>query len=99
MGRLGAFWPNSNETKRGKGGSPPAPKARLVENHKWAHLSQFWSQSQQSQRMAKNHIVATFNPWPRETTRVHQLRPRKVSPKFRGRPLRTKGSRCGAYMV
>ncbi|MBW0466055.1 hypothetical protein O181_005770 [Austropuccinia psidii MF-1] len=42
MGPLGPFWPKSNEAKRGQGGSAPAPKARWVPNHKWAHLSQFW---------------------------------------------------------
>ncbi|MBW0564656.1 hypothetical protein O181_104371 [Austropuccinia psidii MF-1] len=39
-GLLGPFWPNSNEAKRGQGGSSAASKARWVPNHKCAHLSQ-----------------------------------------------------------
>ncbi|MBW0474585.1 hypothetical protein O181_014300 [Austropuccinia psidii MF-1] len=49
VGPLGPFQPKSNEAKRNQGGSTPAPKVR------WAHLSQFLPQSQQSQK------------WPRTT--------------------------------
>ncbi|MBW0477917.1 hypothetical protein O181_017632 [Austropuccinia psidii MF-1] len=38
-------------------------------------------------KMAKNHILDNFNPWPLETTRGHQLRSSKASPQFRGRTL------------
>ncbi|MBW0544301.1 hypothetical protein O181_084016 [Austropuccinia psidii MF-1] len=47
MGPLGAFWPKSNEVKRGKGGQPPALKAR------WTHLSQFWPPISTFPKMAK----------------------------------------------
>ncbi|MBW0480713.1 hypothetical protein O181_020428 [Austropuccinia psidii MF-1] len=50
MGPLSPFWPKFDVAKRRKGGIPLAPKARWVPNHKWAHLSQVWPQSQQSQK-------------------------------------------------
>ncbi|MBW0528071.1 hypothetical protein O181_067786 [Austropuccinia psidii MF-1] len=54
MGPLRTSWPKSNEAKRGQGGCPPASKARWVPNHKWANLSLFWPQSEQSQNCQKN---------------------------------------------
>ncbi|MBW0590066.1 hypothetical protein O181_129781 [Austropuccinia psidii MF-1] len=53
MQPLGPFWPKSNEANRGQAGRPPASKARWVPNHKWANLSLFWPQYQQSQNGQK----------------------------------------------
>ncbi|MBW0508040.1 hypothetical protein O181_047755 [Austropuccinia psidii MF-1] len=69
---------------------PPAPKARPVPNHKWAHLSPslapvstipYWPKRNPGTRLA------TFHQWPLQTTRAHQLSSSKDFPKFRGRPL------------
>ncbi|MBW0483227.1 hypothetical protein O181_022942 [Austropuccinia psidii MF-1] len=38
-------------------------------------------------KLGKNHIFATFKPWPLATTTGHQLRSRKASPQLKGRPL------------
>ncbi|MBW0522059.1 hypothetical protein O181_061774 [Austropuccinia psidii MF-1] len=75
------------EGKRGQGRSPPAPKARWVSTHKWAHLSQFGPQAQQSQKWPKGPQDPDWTRtkfWPLSTTRGHQLRSSKASPQFRG---------------
>ncbi|MBW0478182.1 hypothetical protein O181_017897 [Austropuccinia psidii MF-1] len=93
---LGPFWPRSNDTKRGQGGKPPALKARWVPNHKWTHLSQFWPpistlpkipQTTPGPKLAKNHVLTIFNPWPLAATRGHQLNSSKLSSPFRGKTL------------
>ncbi|MBW0552867.1 hypothetical protein O181_092582 [Austropuccinia psidii MF-1] len=113
MGPLGPFWPKSNEDKRGLGGSPPAPKARWVPKHKCAHLSQFWPQTQPSQRWPKGPQDPN---WPRTTVWPFSTPGLWKPPEaIRSGPerfplnswedisltnvLHTKGSRCGAYMV
>ncbi|MBW0512135.1 hypothetical protein O181_051850 [Austropuccinia psidii MF-1] len=85
MGPLGPFWPKSNEAKRGPGGSPPAPKARWVQNHKGAHLSPILAPNLNNPKMAKRTPRTTG--WPLETTRGHQLSYREASPQLRVRPL------------
>ncbi|MBW0505630.1 hypothetical protein O181_045345 [Austropuccinia psidii MF-1] len=93
---LGPFCPESNEAKRGQGGSPPAPKARCVPNPKWAHLSQFWPlipsiskwpKRTSAPKLAKNNSLSTFNPCALGSTRGHQLRSSKASPQLRGSTL------------
>ncbi|MBW0525142.1 hypothetical protein O181_064857 [Austropuccinia psidii MF-1] len=78
MGPLGPFWPNSNEAKRGQGGSSAAPKARCgppepVDDPKWP----------------KNHLrtqtghTSVHGLWkPSEATRSA---PSKDSPPFQGK--------------
>ncbi|MBW0559727.1 hypothetical protein O181_099442 [Austropuccinia psidii MF-1] len=65
VGLLGHFWPNSNEAKRGQGGSSAAPKARCVSNHKWAHLSQLLTpkpnQPTLGPKLAINQSIAAGN--------------------------------------
>ncbi|MBW0585382.1 hypothetical protein O181_125097 [Austropuccinia psidii MF-1] len=75
MGPLGPFWLNSNEAKRGQGSDLPPPKAR------WAHLSQFWPPISTIPKMDKR------TPGPKFASGNHQLKSRKISPQFRGRPL------------
>ncbi|MBW0481463.1 hypothetical protein O181_021178 [Austropuccinia psidii MF-1] len=90
MGPLGPFWPKFNETKGGQGDNTQAPKS------KWAHMCTFWPlissipkwpERTPGPKLAKNHILETFNEWALVTTRGHQLRSRKASPQLKGRPL------------
>ncbi|MBW0471378.1 hypothetical protein O181_011093 [Austropuccinia psidii MF-1] len=105
---MGPFWPNSNESKRGQGGNPPAPKVRWVPNHKLAHLSQFWPPISTFPKMAKRTPRTTF--WPLSTPGLWQP-PEATSSSPARFPLNSgeelpftnvicaKGFRCGAYMV
>ncbi|MBW0472033.1 hypothetical protein O181_011748 [Austropuccinia psidii MF-1] len=72
----GPFWPNSNEAKRGQGGSPSA------------HLSLFWPKDPKNPKLAqgpKAHrmaITSRLKPRPLAITRGHQ------PPSIRGFPSR-----------
>ncbi|MBW0474594.1 hypothetical protein O181_014309 [Austropuccinia psidii MF-1] len=82
----------------------PTPKARWVPNHKWAHLSQFGPPISTIPKMAKRTPgpkLATFNPWPLETTSLSPEIFSLNSGKERSfiNVIGTKGFRCGAYMV
>ncbi|MBW0482492.1 hypothetical protein O181_022207 [Austropuccinia psidii MF-1] len=89
--------------KRGKGGKPPTFKARWVPNHKWAQVPQMAKRSPGT-KLAKNHVLATFNSWPLAITRGHHIKLRKDSPSYRGKTSLHQctlyhGFRNGAYMV
>ncbi|MBW0487674.1 hypothetical protein O181_027389 [Austropuccinia psidii MF-1] len=71
VGPLGPFWPKFNEAKRSQGGGPPAPKARCISNHKWAHLSPILAPDPKNSKLAKR------TPGPRLATGSHQ-RPRAL---------------------
>ncbi|MBW0506808.1 hypothetical protein O181_046523 [Austropuccinia psidii MF-1] len=88
MGPLGPFWPNSNEAKRGQGGSSSAHNARLVPNYKCAHLSQFWPQNptnskwpkpSQDPKLGHNSVHGLW-----KTPEATSSAPRKDSPQVQG---------------
>ncbi|MBW0519833.1 hypothetical protein O181_059548 [Austropuccinia psidii MF-1] len=85
MGSLGPFRLKPNEAKSGQVSNPPASKARWGPTE--PILAPNLKNPKNGQKDSRNHILATFQPWPLETTRGHQLRSRKVSPPFMGRPL------------
>ncbi|MBW0464446.1 hypothetical protein O181_004161 [Austropuccinia psidii MF-1] len=82
MGPLAPFWPKSKESRRGQGGSPPAPEAR------WVHLSQFWPQSQQSQKWPKGPQEPNFGNFQPLASGKHKRPPAqfwKVFPSIQGK--------------
>ncbi|MBW0476497.1 hypothetical protein O181_016212 [Austropuccinia psidii MF-1] len=95
VGPLRPFWPNSNEAKRGQGGSSPASNTRESQTTSGPTSANFGpnlnnprnGQNNPGSKFAKSHILNTSNPWPLAPTKDHQLRSRKASSQFRGRPL------------
>ncbi|MBW0510719.1 hypothetical protein O181_050434 [Austropuccinia psidii MF-1] len=107
MGPLGPFWTKSNEAKRIQ---PPAPTARWVPNHKWAHLSQFLALNLNSPKNGEKDPRTQINQEPKSghsqplASGSHQLKFSKLLPPFRRRNLLHQctlyqGVRHGAYMV
>ncbi|MBW0560861.1 hypothetical protein O181_100576 [Austropuccinia psidii MF-1] len=107
MGPLGPVWAKSNEAKKVQAGQPPTLKAR------WAHLHQFRhpispvpqiAKRTPGPKLAKNHFLAIFDPWPLAITRGHQIEIRNVSSSFKGQTSLHQctpyhGFRNSAYMV
>ncbi|MBW0500824.1 hypothetical protein O181_040539 [Austropuccinia psidii MF-1] len=88
MGHLGPLWPNSNEAKRGQGGSSSAPKARWVPKHKWApnciqpRMAIKDPQDPKCQKLYEHHF-SVHGLWkPLEAT---ISAPRRVSPHIQGK--------------
>ncbi|MBW0514312.1 hypothetical protein O181_054027 [Austropuccinia psidii MF-1] len=69
---LRPFFPNSNESKRGQGGSPLSPKARWVPNHKWAQIGQ------KDPRTPKSAIINNGPHFQPMTSGNHQGPPAQV---------------------
>ncbi|MBW0480086.1 hypothetical protein O181_019801 [Austropuccinia psidii MF-1] len=71
---LRACWPKANEAIRGQGGSPSAPKAKWVPNHKEAHPSQFFAPKPNRPKMAKNQLRTQIGQEPQNGHKsVHGL--------------------------
>ncbi|MBW0540088.1 hypothetical protein O181_079803 [Austropuccinia psidii MF-1] len=106
MGPLCPFCPNTkgaNHQPQGKVGPNPRvglPEPILAPNSIFPKMAK----RTPGPELAKNHILATFKPFPLETTRSHQLKSSRFSPPFRGRTLLHQwtpyqGFIHGAYMV